>query len=214
MFALIIGLCFISQINYLRLLYFQSALVLDKRIIVLNVRMATIVPLYSIVMVAGYGAPQALPILDALLALIEGFSVYCFFKMIVLSAESHDQIIKTLKDSDYTQPCCYSCQKDCTGCCYSTMYLALWQFFIIRPIFVLIDGIAELKGVTRIFEIFTILAIICLIIAMASLIRMYQTIGSIGAHLHSERKILFVKGIILLMIIQTQILMGAFTTPR
>jgi hypothetical protein len=176
--------------------------------------MALLMPAYSLILIYIYTAPQAYPILEALLTLVEGFCVYSFFKFTILSAQGRYHLLKTLRDSEYTQPCCHYFQKVSTGCCFSTIYLALWQFFIIRPILVLIAGIAEIHNVDSFYKIFTALSLLSLVIAMVALIRMYQTIGSIAKHLYPERKILFLKGIILLFQIQDQILAGTFTKPR
>lgn len=211
--ALLIIFAVVVNINYIRLLVNQTQVKLDKRIIVLNVRMAVIVPAYSVLMVIGYANPYLSPIVEAAASLFEGYCVYCFFKIVILSATGRKQIIKILRASDYTKPCCYYFQKISTGCCFNCMWFCLFQFFAIRPIFELVAGIADMQHNKSVYSIFTVLSIISITAAMIALIRIYQTLESLVTHLYIERKILFIKAIIIILVIQNQFLNGQFVGP-
>jgi hypothetical protein len=209
---LLIILAVVSHINFIRLIAHQIHVQLERRIVVLNCRMGMLMAAYSTIAIFIYIAPQAAPVLEAAEAVTEGFAVYCFFKIIMFSSQGKEHILKTIRDSEYTRPCCHYFQKVSTACCFKTMYFWLWQFFIIRPILVLTAGIIELKvGEVPAYTILTVLAILSLVGAMVALIRIYQTLGGLVPHLYMERKILFVKLIILLLVIENRVLTGNFS---
>lgn len=117
------------------------------------------------------------------------------------------EIVELIEASDYTRPCCATCQKKTPKCCYSTIEILLIQFFTLRPfLFLLIAFIEHANHEGPILKLLTILTVISLIIAMIGLLRAYNFMSQRTKTLLPAQKVLFIKAIILLMVIQNLVI--------
>jgi hypothetical protein len=121
---------------------------------------------------------------------------------------NRNEIIKLIEASDYTRPCCATCQKKSPRCCYGTIELLLIQFFTLRPFLFLVIALIELAGHHGgpLLQLLSILTTISLIIAMVGLLRSYNFMVERTTALLPAQKVLFIKAIILLMVIQNLVI--------
>lgn len=123
--------------------------------------------------------------------------------MLAFRVGSRTEVVELIKESDYTRPCCASCQKKTPNCCYSVIEMLLIQFFTLRPfLFLLIAFIEEAGHHGPIIQVLSISTTISLIIAMIGLLRSYNFMSGHTKGLLPAQKVLFIKAIILLMVIQ------------
>lgn len=126
--------------------------------------------------------------------------------MLAFRVGSRSEVVELIQSSDYTRPCCASCQKKTPKCCYSVIEMLLIQFFTLRPFFFLLIALIEEAGHHGpIVKILTISTTISLIVAMIGLLRAYNFMSQHTKALLPAQKVLFIKAIILLMVIQNLI---------
>jgi len=179
---------------------------------ILSLRMALLVPLFSIIAIISYANPGSIPIMEFFEALIEGYCILSFYKMLFLTlptvtGKSTVQIYKDTHHSGVFD----KCHKENTECCKSTVTMLLYQFFLIRPILVLLAGIGEIHHNEKMYKAFTALQVISLISAMIALLRAYHiTIEYCASEFNLTRKVIFIKGIIIIFAIQNIVVNNNF----
>mmetsp|Transcript_19574 Transcript_19574/g.20279 ORF Transcript_19574/g.20279 Transcript_19574/m.20279 type:complete len:347 (+) Transcript_19574:71-1111(+) len=194
----------ISFLAYLRLIHVHKQTLHVRRIQILNLRLAVIVPFYSIVFYLILLLPQIWSYFDALINLIEGYCIFAFYKMLQLNACGPEGTIAMIKSSEHTAPCYGSCQKGCPKQCYSIIHILLYQFMTLRPLMFLFIAILEKnpEKFDKLIRLLTALCIISLILAMLALLRIYHILADHAGRLKPTVKVLFVKGIVFMLVIQ------------
>lgn len=171
----------------------------------LNSRLAIIVPGYAFLFFCILLFPEYWEFFEAGISFIEGYCIFCFYKMLKFHVGSKEATVQYIEQSNYTQPCCYSCQKKSPHCCYGFIDIALTQFCTVRPALFLLAAIIGLKGESSILAVLEILTIISLIVAMICLLRVYNFLIQHTTILAPTQKVLFIKGIIILLVIQNML---------
>jgi hypothetical protein len=179
---------------------------------ILSLRMALLVPLFSIIAIISYVDPSSIPVMEFFEALIEGYCILSFYKMlfITLPTVTGKSTLSIYKDTNHAG-LFDTCHKNNTECCKNTVTILLYQFFLIRPILVLIASIGELNHDEGMYQAFTALQIISLISAMIALLRAYHiTIEYSAPEHYLTRKVIFIKAIIIVFAIQNIIVNNNF----
>ena len=179
---------------------------------ILSLRMALLVPLFSIISIISYANPGSIPIMEFFEALIEGYCILSFYKMlfITLPTVTGKSTLSIYKDTPHSG-IFDKCHKENTECCKNTVTILLYQFFLIRPILVLLAGIGEMHHNEEMYKAFTALQIISLVSAMIALLRSYHiTIDYCAPEFNLTRKVIFIKGIIIIFAIQNIIVNNNF----
>ena len=227
---LVIGtiLTVVTIFNYVQLALRdkQSDRCLHPRVQILNLRLALIVPMFSVIALFSLAFPVATFVLEAFEALVEGCCLYCFYRMLSISAGGDAETVTAIANYGtghvdlatviccWAYPCINHIQSKYPLALLKIIKWSIFQFFAVRPIFVLIAGIFEQRTGSRfnhITLIFIALYIASLILALASLLRFYHFTQAITVGLKPVLKIVFVKGIIAVIIIQNIVVAQAFT---
>lgn len=124
--------------------------------------------------------------------------------MLQLNACGPEGTIAMIKSSEHTAPCYGSCQKGCPKQCYSIIHILLYQFMTLRPLMFLFIAILEKnpEKFDKLIRLLTALCIISLILAMLALLRIYHILADHAGRLKPTVKVLFVKGIVFMLVIQ------------
>lgn len=179
---------------------------------ILSLRVALLVPLFSIIAIISFVDPGSIPVIEFFEALIEGYCILSFYKMlfVTLPTVTGKSTLSIYKDTPHTSVF-DTCHKENTECCKNTVTILLYQFFLIRPILVLLAAIGEMHHDEGMYQAFTTLQIISLLSAMVALLRSYHiAIDYCAAEFNLKRKIIFIKGIIVVFAIQNIIVNNNF----
>ena len=214
-----------TLINYYRMARNEKKVLVLPRIQILIIRLAGIVPMFSIIALFAYIFPPSIFVLEAFEALVEGYCIYCFFKAMMLFIASEDLVINYIRsyqaeriDAANVLCFCFHFYIKDIQTSNPKLYLSiirnmLFQFFAFRPIIVLLAGIFHYITDATINPgtvICVIIYIISLIAAMMCLLRFYHIVSKHITPMNAVVKILFVKAIILVIIIQNLIVNQKF----
>jgi uncharacterized membrane protein YidH (DUF202 family) len=198
-------LLFISHSHSLtQLIHVHKQTIHVRRIQILNLRLAIIVPLYAMLFFLILMLPQFWSFFDAAINLVEGYCIFAFYKMLQLNAGGPDGVIQMIQTSEHTAPCYATCQQKCPKQCNSTIHYLLVQFMTLRPLMFFFIAILEENPHRweNLIRLLTILCIISLVAAMLALLRAYHVLSEHANRLRPTIKVLFVKGIVLVLVIQ------------
>lgn len=183
---------------------------ITRNIRILNCRLGLIVPLYGLLFLGILIIPHYWNFFEIGISFIEGYCIYCFYKMLAFRIGSKEEVILLIEVSPYTQPCCQTCQQKTPKCCYNIIEIFLIQFFIFRPFLFLFIALIELSPshdeYNSILTFLSLLTTISLIFAMIALLRSYNFLSEHTKGLLPAQKVLFIKAIILLMVIQNLVI--------
>lgn len=186
------------------------------RVQIMSLRMAMLVPAFGLLSFISFIIPSGLFVIEAAEALVEGYSIYCFYKMVSFYVGDKTKILTTIQNYSTSRKhydildfiCCWinMVQHRAPKLFSSILHTCFFQFVTIRPILVLLAGIFEIKTGSRrnsITVIFIALYVISLIVAMFALLRYYHILETIDiSEVRPISKALFIKFIILLIVIQ------------
>lgn len=99
---------------------------------ILNIRSASLLPLFAIIITITVWAPNSFQAFVPLEAALEGYAVMTFFALIVLNCGGSSNVVKILGVSD--RIACCDCQRNAPINCYKRVCKAVWQFVYIRPL--------------------------------------------------------------------------------
>jgi hypothetical protein len=128
--------------------------------------------------------------------------------MLQVYAGGKSAVVNLIQASPYTAPCCEICQKKSPSCCNNTLHILILQFMTVRPLLFLFIAILERQPEKfhSLIRFLTSLTSLSLIVAMIALIRAYHILAPRGLLLRPTIKILFVKGIVLMLVIQQHVI--------
>jgi hypothetical protein len=181
---------------------------INRNVRILNCRLALIVPVYGLLFLGILIIPHIWDFFEVGISFVEGYCIYCFYKMLSFRVGNKADIVDLIQESDYTRPCCASCQKKSPRCCYSAIEILLIQFFTLRPFLFLMIAFIELGDdpSEQLLQLLTILTVVSLVVAMIGLLRSYNFMVEKTRALLPAQKVLFIKAIILLMVIQNLVI--------
>lgn len=159
--------------------------------------------MYGLLFVGILIVPEYWNFFEVGISFFEAYCIYCFYKMLKFHIGNKQDVVAIIQESDYTGPCCTSCQKNTPNCCYKVVEGCLVQFFTLRPLLFLFLAILERSSYDGpLLQLLTVSTVISLIVAMISLLRAYNYMIDRTVSLMPTQKVLFIKGIILIMVIQ------------
>jgi hypothetical protein len=215
--------------HFPQLIHVHKQTIHVRRIQILNLRLAIIVPIYAILfylilMLPQYWSSPSSPPLpsllllllmicvrsyfDAAINLVEGYCIFAFYKMLQLNVGGPSGTIQMIQTSEHTAPCYATCQQKCPRQCNSLIHFLLVQFMTLRPLMFLFIAILEEhpERWDKLIRLLTALCIISLILAMIALLRVYHVLGEHAMRLRPTVKVLFVKGIVFILVVQELII--------
>jgi hypothetical protein len=113
-----------------------------ERLLVLNTRTALFLPLYAFFMFISLTSPETVAAMTVPIAIIEGYSFYCFFAMIVTNLHGPANAIAAFKDSGKELCCCNPCCPADHVKFYQKAVWALFHFIFTRTVVITIAAIA------------------------------------------------------------------------
>jgi hypothetical protein len=139
---------------------------------------------------------------------VEGYCIFAFYKMLQLNVGGPSGTIQMLQTSEHTAPCYATCQQKCPKQCNTVIHVLLLQFMTLRPLMFLFIAILEENPEKwdKLIRLLTALCIISLILAMLALLRAYHVLGEHALRLRPTVKVLFVKGIVFILVVQELII--------
>jgi hypothetical protein len=121
---------------------YRRHLVGTERLVVLNTRTATFLPLYALFMLISLAAPQTLAAMTVPIAIVEAYSFYCFFTMIVTNLHGPAGAVAAFKGTGKELCCCNPCCPADHVKYYQKLLWALFHFMVTRVIVITIAAIA------------------------------------------------------------------------
>lgn len=119
---------------------------------------------------------------------------------------NRQEVVELIRTSTYTQPCCGPCQKRTPNCCYGAIELCLVQFFTLRPaLFLFLAIIEQFVHHSPVLQLIVFMTSASLIVAMIALLRSYNFMIERTKSLAPTKKVLFIKAIILILVIENLI---------
>jgi hypothetical protein len=164
---------------------------------------AIIIPIFAVLMFLALNWPTAEPVLEAIAVAFEGYSIYCYFALLVVYCGGRLAVMEMIKESPYTL-CCTRCMRFTPGCCLSTIEFGLLQIIVLRPIVILVYGLEVMAG--HDYFILSLVGSIQMILAMIGLARLYRVLYDNAKGMGATAKILVIKVLILFLMIQDLIL--------
>ncbi len=131
-----------------------------EKLTVLVVRLAMFLPLYSFFIYIGLNAPHALDALNVPIAVVEGYSFYCFFALIVYNLGGPAATVQYFKDSGKPLMCCNSCCPADHLQYYKKATWAMFHLIVTRVIVLLLAAIASYAGTKAGNAVFALLSLI------------------------------------------------------
>jgi hypothetical protein len=143
------------------------------RLVVLGTRTALFLPLYSFFIFIGLTSPNSLAALNVPITIVEGYSFYCFYSLIVTNLGGPAKAVHTFQSSGRPLLCCSSwCPSDHIVFYKRTIW-ALFHLFFTRTIFITLSAIAfysKTKAGKALYAIFTMCSSVILLYALINII--------------------------------------------
>ncbi len=191
--------------NFLVLVVKESNRMVFPRIQILSLRIAAFLPFFAIIFIFKFIFVEVHLGIDVVETFVEGYCVYCFYKMQVYYIGSRENVITVLKNSTQKFGCLSGVEK-----VYPEWYLAigeflLLQFLFIRPFYTLALALVDRGKNRNIFVLFTILQIASLVCGMIGLLRLSFILCHHTRRLGAMKKLFFLKAVILMIVLENLI---------
>jgi hypothetical protein len=134
----------IILVSYAILFYVQYRRYLPgtEKLLVLNTRTAMFLPFYAFFILICVASPESLPAVNVPITLMEGYSFYCFFTMIVINLHGPNNALAVFRASGKELACCNSCCPTDDVKFYQKTVWALFHVVVTRTVVVIIAAIA------------------------------------------------------------------------
>lgn len=144
---------------------------------------------------------------DAAINVVEGYCIYAYYKMLIVYVGGKGGAVPLIASSSHTEPCCKCCMHGYPTKCYSAMDLLILQFMIFRPLVFLGVAVVEVTSENHaLIQLLSALGTISLIMGMIALLRGYHILAEHTEPLFPTKKVLFIKGIVAVMLIQNLVI--------
>ena len=158
------------------ILFKQYELIKAKtyRLHVLICRTCLFLPLYAIFIWLSLVEPQLYAGLQIAFALVEGYSFYSMFGLIIGNMGGPAEALNTMRITN-KPPYCSCCPTE-PGVFYCKVLRALKYFLFLRVPVVIIASIGDIRGLKSLYLIATLVALAILIYAVVNIISFYENI--------------------------------------
>jgi len=191
----------------------------NERLVILVTRIAMFLPLYAILMLISLGSPEALAALTVPIAIVEGYSFYAFFALLVTNLGGSAGAVSFLKRSGRALLCCTSSCPTDPGQFYVKASWAMFHLVTYRVIVILMSAIsfyAQSKAGKLLYVLFNVLGIVILARSLIHFVLFYESIFSECNNLAGIVKVFLLKfsvGLIVLQGLIAQIMVTANAEP-
>lgn len=120
---------------------YKRHLVGTERLLVLNTRTALFLPVYAVFMLISLAKPEALAALTVPISIVEAYSFYSFFAMVVTNLHGPANAIAAFRGTGKELICCNSCCPTDHTRYYQKTLWALFHFLVTRNIIITIAAI-------------------------------------------------------------------------
>lgn len=144
------------------------------RVNVLIARTALYLPLYAIFVWVSLIEPVLYDGLQILFAIVEGYSFYSMFALVVSNLGGPHEAVAALKASN-RPPFCPCCPTDPVKF-YTQVLNSFWYFLFVRVVIVIVATIAAYKHIMLVYLITTLVALGILIYSLVSLVNFYENV--------------------------------------
>jgi hypothetical protein len=144
-----------------------------ERIVVLATRTATFLPLYAIFMFISLVKPEALAALTIPTSIVEAYSFYGFFVMIVTNLGGPKKAVEAFQGSGRGLICCGPCCPKDHLAYYKKALWALFHFMVTRNIIVVLAAIAfytHTKAGKAVYALLSLSAAVLLFYCLAHIV--------------------------------------------
>ena len=192
-----VGFLCITWINFARLISIERQHIRNVKIQVLSLRIALVIPFLSFNYLMKYVWPIALPIFTAGEDFVEGYCLYCFFRMLVEISACSPGGQQALADA--LAPTAPTLQS------YTFLSRAVLGLLCVRPFLDLVAGVTETEMDVRgergrlydLYTIFSVLQALSLALGAVGLLRSYLKFAPHCGDWPVLRKLLFVKFVVI-----------------
>lgn len=149
----------------------------NQRLTILSTRTALFLPLYAVLMYISLCAPVIYVALTIPITMIEGYSFYCFFAMIVINLGGPSATVNYMKQSGKELACACCCPSDQITF-YKKATWALFHFFVTRTILITLSAIcfySDKKVGKALYVIFSIASFVLLVYGLLSLLLLCES---------------------------------------
>lgn len=176
-----------------------------EKLSVMVVRLALFLPIYALLIYIALNAPHALVALNIPIAIVEGYTFYCFFALIVHNLGGPAQTVQYFKDSGKPLMCCTSlCPADHIQY-YKKATWAMFHLVFTRVIVIILAAIAFYSGSkagNAISALLNLVGAFILFYCLAHLVLLYENIFTHCTNLYGVTKILLLKCSVGLIVVQ------------
>lgn len=168
----------------------------NQRLTIMSTRTALFLPLYAILMYLSLVGPQAYVALSILITVVEGYSFYCFFAMIVTNMGGPAAVVNYMKNTGKGLVCCQGCCPSEPAAFYRKATWALFHFFITRVFIVILSAICYYSGKKAgkaLYAIFSVLSAVVLFYGLSCLVLLYENVYANCKNLYGIVKLLLLK---------------------
>jgi hypothetical protein len=141
-----------------------------ERLVILNVRTALFLPLYSLFMFISLCEPRALAALNVLITIVEGYSFYAFYTLIVTNLGGPTKAVEAFKGTGKQLCCCNSWCPAEHVVFYKKTTWALFHLLFTRTGFMILSAIAFYSGSTAGKALYAILSLVSSVILIYALV--------------------------------------------
>jgi len=191
----------------------------NQRLTIMSTRTALFLPLYALLMWISLVGPKAFAALTILITMVEGYSFYCFFAMIVTNMGGPAAVVNYMKQNGKGLVCCRGCCPSEHAAFYKKATWALFHFFVTRTILIFFSAICYYSGSKAgkaLYVIFTVASAVVLFYGLSCLVLLYENVYANCKNLFGIVKLLLLKfsvGMIVLEGLIEQFLVLAGKSP-
>ena len=144
------------------------------RLHVLICRTCLFLPFYAILIWLSLIEPQLYAGLQVVFALVEGYSFYSMFALIVANMGGPAEALNTMRITN-KPPYCSCCPTE-PGVFYSKVVRALKYFLFLRVPIVIVASIGDIRGLKSLYLLATLVALAILVYAVVNIISFYENV--------------------------------------
>lgn len=221
--ALCACLVFVVVLIYVRFVISQRHFWVKglEHVHLMSLRMPLVLPAYAILSLFVYAFPFYLPAVKIFEAISEGYALICYLKLVLFAVGSEQRARDMIRDSTATGCLCFKypfwAPFQAHASCLFYVRLGFLQFLFLRPLLFLGGALVAVLGDTdkttgrqspaaeSLKRAFTVLAVLSLVITLPCILRIYEVFRTKLPDLGLMRKVFFIKGFILLWVIENNI---------
>lgn len=171
---------------------------------ILVLRVSMLLPIYATMLELILLFPNGEPIFESLSTLYEAYALFAFFMMMIVHCDGK---AGTLHELSLFTGSCACCVTTNPSFYYSFTRASVMQMILIRPIATLISGFSENENTITVTKMIALASVVW---GVFWLLRMYKALAERVHDIHAKSKIIVIKVIILIIMIQAVVVEALF----